>query len=117
MLPQYGLSRNLYTFEKFHNLNIKQSNLDFTKNFFESRSKLKFHTEYVADSCINCEATVCYKCPVVNIDQLSKNGIDNHLKPFEQTYQIRDTRHCQIYKLFGKYDRVLMTLKNKEKEI
>ena len=118
-------SENKNNFEKFHNLNIKQSPKDFTKNFFESRSKLKFHTEYVADSCISCEATVCYKCPVVNIDQLSKNkGNDTsnvtnltYLKPFEQTYQIRDTRHCQIYKLFGKYDRVLMTLKNKDKEI
>jgi radical SAM protein with 4Fe4S-binding SPASM domain len=84
--------------------NIKDPNQKFLTRFFESREELKKSTEYVADSCINCEATVCYKCPVVNIEQL------NEFKP--ENFQVRDTRHCNIYKTFGKFDRALIESKS-----
>lgn len=90
-------------FEDFHNMNIKETDQTFIQKFFSSREELKNHHSYVANSCITCEATICYKCPVVNIEQL------NELKP--ENFQVRDTRHCSIYKLFGKFDRIKLSEK------
>ena len=90
-------------FEEFHNMNIKEDTNQFINKFFISREELRTHHSYVANSCITCEATICYKCPVVNIEQL------NYLKP--ENFQIRDTRHCSIYKLFGKFDRIQLSEK------
>lgn len=90
-------------FESFHDMNINQPEEVFIPKFFKSRELLKKHTEHVTHNCITCEATVCYKCPVINIEQIGTFSPEN--------YQVRDTRHCQIYKTFGRYDRVLMTLK------
>ena len=84
--------------------NIKDPNQKFLTRFFTSRDELKKSTDYVADGCITCEATVCYKCPVVNIEQL------NEFKP--ENFQVRDTRHCNIYKTFGRFDRALIASKS-----
>ena len=92
-------------FEKFHNLSLKKKKKTFTKRFFESRDELKLNSDYVANECISCSATTCYKCPIVNIEQAKEFSPNN--------YQKRDTRHCSIYKLFGKFDRLLLSLKNK----
>ena len=90
-------------FEKFHNLNLKQTEQEFIPNFFSSREELKKDSNYIGNNCITCEATTCYKCPVVNIEQL------NEFKP--SNFQVRDTRHCSIYKLFGRFDRLQMSEK------
>lgn len=96
-------------FDEFHDMNIKEDNQSFIQKFFGSREELKAHYSYVADSCISCEATICYKCPVVNIEQL------NYLKP--ENFQVRDTRHCSIYKLFGKFDRIKLSEKIIKKDV
>ena len=93
-----------YKFEQFHNMNLNQNKSTFIGNFFRSREELQKNTDYVSTGCINCEATTCYKCPIVNLEQ-NKNDFN------PDNYQVRDTRHCSIYKLFGKYDRTLIKLK------
>lgn len=96
-------SPNKDDFKKLHNINLSDTKPNFTKKFFESRESVKKNLEYVDNSCITCSATTCYKCPIVNIEQLSKDGIDFDVN----NYQVRDTRHCSIYKLFGKFDRIM----------
>lgn len=99
-------------FKEFHNLDIKESKETFFPKFFESKEKLEKHTNYVANNCITCEATVCYKCPIVNIEQIDNHpNKENKDKSFQEQFQIRDTRHCSIYKLFGKFDRIQMSEK------
>ena len=95
-------------FEKFHDMNLNQSKNEFIPRFFSSREELKKDFDYVSHNCITCEATTCYKCPVVNIEQLNKFEPGN--------FQMRDTRHCSIYKLFGKFDRIQMSEKITQKE-
>ena len=95
-------------FENFHDMNINQPKEIFIRKFFSSREALKQHADYVADECISCNATVCYKCPVVNIEQTGVFAPSN--------FQLRDKRHCQIYKTFGSFDRVMMTHKLNIKE-
>ena len=95
-------------FEKFHDMNLNQSKNEFIPRFFSSREELKKDFDYVSHNCITCEATTCYKCPVVNIEQLDKFEPGN--------FQMRDTRHCSIYKLFGKFDRIQMSEKITQKE-
>ena len=94
-------------FIAFQNTNIKDSNHDFKIKLFETREQLKKKHSFVADECITCTATVCYKCPVVNLEQLNEGvKADN--------FQVRDPRHCNIYKLFGKFDRILINIKNQK---
>ena len=96
-------------FEQFHDISLNQTKEVFTKRFFESRDQLKLNSDYVANSCISCSATTCYKCPIVNVEQIKEFSTRN--------YQVRDTRHCSIYKLFGKFDRLLLSLKQNKKDI
>ncbi len=94
-------------FIAFQNTNIKDSNQDFKIKLFETREQLKKKHQYVADECISCTATICYKCPVVNLEQLNEGvNADN--------FQTRDPRHCNIYKLFGKFDRILINIKSQK---
>jgi len=91
-------------FISFQNTNIKDSNQDFKDKLFKTREELEKHHSYVADECISCTATVCYKCPVINLEQLNE-GVQS------KNFQKRDPRHCNIYKLFGKFDRLLINIK------
>lgn len=98
-------------FISFQNTNIKDSNEDFKVKLFKTREELQKSHSYIADECINCTATVCYKCPVVNLEQLN-DGVQS------ENFQKRDPRHCSIYKLFGKFDRLLINIKvQKYKEV
>lgn len=91
-------------FIAFHNTNIKDLDQDFKDKLFQTREQLQKHHSYVADECISCTATICYKCPVVNLEQIN-NGVQS------KNFQVRDPRHCNIYKLFGKFDRLLINIK------
>lgn len=101
-------------FIQFQNNTIHNEKDVFLTKFFDTRAKIEKHHSYVSDECIGCSATVCYKCPVVNLEQIAaKDDIPSkddmptkEIKPNE--FQIRDPRHCGIYKLFGKFDRVLI---------
>lgn len=99
-------SKRKEDFENFHDMNISeeiQTKEKFITRFFQSRDALKHHTDYVANECVSCEATVCYKCPVINIEQQTEFHPSN--------FQVRDKRHCQIYKTFGRYDKVMISSK------
>ena len=74
------------------------------------------------DACKNCEATVCYKCPIVNIEQVAKEIKEHENQEkiiFKRTapddivknFQKRDPRHCGIYKAFGPIDRAFVNMK------
>lgn len=98
-------SKNKEDFENFHDMNISnkiQTPEKFVTRFFQSRDALKQHTNFVSNECVSCEATVCYKCPVINIEQTEFHP---------NNYQKRDRRHCGIYKTFGRYDRVMISSK------
>lgn len=96
------------SFIKFHDLNIKET--DFTEKLFKTRNDLSPILDSVSDECKNCTATICYKCPIINVEQNTESKhVDS--KQIINTFQKRDTRHCEIYKLFGSYDRALFKIK------
>ena len=85
--------------------NTKITDPDFKDVLFKTRDQLKKQIDRVDDSCKTCSATVCYKCPIVNVEEKLKTDTptnDNFV--FEQ-FQSRDPRHCEIYKIFGNIDR------------
>ena len=111
-------------FIKFHGINIGTTNtVDFRTKFYETREQLKTVQDKFDDGCQTCTATVCYKCPIVNVEQSIK-GLEVTEKREQltetdlleeetiiETFQDRDSRHCEIYKLFGLIDRALYKLK------
>lgn len=96
---------------------IKQFDTNLNKNSFvddinKTREELKKVVNKVEDSCINCSATVCYKCPIINVERKNLKEENNYLT---ESFQDRDPRHCEIYKLFGTIDRSLFQLKQERK--
>ena len=86
------------------------------------RFKLKPELNRMDNECKNCEATVCYKCPIVNIEQVAKEIKEHENQEkiiFKRTapddivknFQKRDPRHCGIYKTFGPIDRAFVNMK------
>ena len=101
------------------------NDINFVEKVQIQRFKLKPELNRMDDACKNCEATVCYKCPIVNIEQVAKEIKDHedhedHKKTiFKRTtpddivknFQKRDPRHCGIYKTFGPIDRAFVNMK------
>lgn len=99
-------------FKKFTNTNIKDTN--FVAKFFETREELSKNLNYISDGCLGCEATVCYKCPVINVEQAQTAKTTKELPEsnyISNNFQNRDPRHCGIYKVFGPIDKALLALK------
>lgn len=102
-------------FKKFTDTNIKD--VRFIDKFFKSRNELEKSINRIDPSCESCEATVCYKCPIINVEQ-SKTQLANenqenlgNLNYISENFQTRDSRHCGIYKTFGPIDKALFALK------
>ena len=97
----------------------------FVEKVQQQRAKLKPELNRLDPSCVGCEATVCYKCPIVNVEQAVKNypvdppnpSITDSKKPSIEpnriliNFQNRDPRHCSIYKTFGPIDRAFVNIK------
>lgn len=99
-------------FKKFTNTNIKDT--EFVNKFFKTRKELESSLNRMDNSCINCEATVCYKCPIINVEQSTRPASTN-LNYISENFQKRDPRHCGIYKTFGPIDKALYALKEEIK--
>lgn len=109
-------------FKKFTNTNIKDTK--FVDKFFQTRNELEKSLTRMDPSCKNCEATVCYKCPIINVEQEHKNQSllasedskdSKDLNYISENFQKRDPRHCGIYKTFGPIDKALYALKEEIK--
>ena len=101
------------------------NDINFVEKVQIQRFKLKPELNRMDDACKNCEATVCYKCPIVNIEQVAqetkeiKDHEDHEKTIFKRTspddivknFQKRDPRHCGIYKTFGPIDRAFVNMK------
>lgn len=111
-------------FIKFHGINIGNiTSVKFKEKFYETRNELKTVHSRFDESCRDCTATMCYKCPIVNVEQSIKGKEITNLREEEKpsgylentnivdSFQDRDPRHCQIYKVFGMVDRALFKLK------
>lgn len=108
------LKRN---FENLSKAKITDTPKDFVKKVHDMRFSLKPELNKLDSECKTCEATVCYKCPIVNSEQhLQKKFPNIQNMDIINTFQNRDPRHCQIYKTFGPVDRALYNIKKENYE-
>ncbi len=86
------------------------NNKEFIQELLESHKKyakhLKEYSNNQPEHCKNCEATVCYQCPIVSYNQ-GENETDEFFSKFHST----KIDLCEVYKLFGKISQVVQKIK------
>lgn len=120
---EYSTHKNNFVFT-----DLNRDKKQFLTSFKETREALLTVHQDLDYECRTCSATVCYKCPIVNVERTTtadtvdtntdsdtnENSIgENTIKNFQN----RDPRHCFIYKIFGIYDTAFWKLLKENKYV